>query len=192
MEQHCQLSCHGHYRSFLGIFPSSLRKLQPPSPQITVFSKRPQNVVRPLHHHRSQIPVSLLADFLCGSLFPEFLRPGRNPRKQPTSRLFGNHTGPRSSGHRSARSAFPHPSPAGARTLPGFFLGDFLHPFVVLLDALVQRFDLSQERRQEHRVTPRSLPQPASRLLDVCHTWAVVRHKTSPIRVRHLPGPCAH
>jgi len=28
------------------------------------------------------------------------------------------------------------------------FLGDFLHPFVVLLDALMQRFDLSQERLQ--------------------------------------------
>jgi hypothetical protein len=26
----------------------------------------------------------------CGSLCPEFLRPGRSPRKQPTSRLFGN------------------------------------------------------------------------------------------------------
>jgi hypothetical protein len=35
MEQHCQLSSHGNYRSLLGIFPSSLRKLQPPSPQIT-------------------------------------------------------------------------------------------------------------------------------------------------------------
>src|SRR6202166_1359114 len=29
----------------------------------------------------------------CGSLSPEFLRPGRNPRKQPTSRLFGNRYG---------------------------------------------------------------------------------------------------
>src|SRR5882762_4297757 len=29
----------------------------------------------------------------CGSLCPEFLRPGRNPRKQPTSRLFANRYG---------------------------------------------------------------------------------------------------
>src|SRR6267143_278559 len=35
---------------------------------------------------------SLLMPF-CGSLFPEFLRPGRNPRKQPTSRLFRNRYG---------------------------------------------------------------------------------------------------
>jgi Phage integrase family len=46
MEQYCQLSSHGNYRSFLGIFSSSLCKLQSPSPQITVFSKRPQNVMR--------------------------------------------------------------------------------------------------------------------------------------------------
>jgi hypothetical protein len=31
--------------------------------------------------------------FFCGSLSPEFLRPGRNPRKQPTSRLFGDRYG---------------------------------------------------------------------------------------------------
>src|SRR6266852_7173106 len=35
---------------------------------------------------------SLLMRF-CGSLSPEFLRPGRNPRKQPTSRLFENRYG---------------------------------------------------------------------------------------------------
>jgi hypothetical protein len=35
MEQYRQLARHGHYRSLLGIFPTALRKLQPPSPQIT-------------------------------------------------------------------------------------------------------------------------------------------------------------
>src|SRR4029453_18520562 len=52
------------HRSLLGIFSSSLGKLPSPSPQITVFSKRPQNVMRSLHHHRSQIPVSCSADTL--------------------------------------------------------------------------------------------------------------------------------
>jgi hypothetical protein len=33
----------------------------PPTPQITVFSKGSQNVVRPLYQHRSQIPVALLS-----------------------------------------------------------------------------------------------------------------------------------
>jgi len=34
-----------------------------------------------------------LTYFFCGSLCPEFLRLGSNPRKQPTSRLFGNRWG---------------------------------------------------------------------------------------------------
>jgi hypothetical protein len=38
MEQYRQLSSHCHYGSLLGIFSSSLRKLQPPSPQIFVHS----------------------------------------------------------------------------------------------------------------------------------------------------------
>jgi hypothetical protein len=36
MQQHRQLSSHGHHRSLLGIFSSSLRKLVSPSPQIVV------------------------------------------------------------------------------------------------------------------------------------------------------------
>jgi len=36
--------------------------------------------------------------FFCGSLSPEFLRPGFNPRKQPTSRLFRNRCGSSSKG----------------------------------------------------------------------------------------------
>src|SRR5437879_4408635 len=70
MEQYRQLSSHGNHRSLLGIFSSSLRKLPSPSPQITVFSKRPQNVVRSLHHHRSQIPVSCFTDFLLRLALP--------------------------------------------------------------------------------------------------------------------------
>src|SRR6202166_2155325 len=70
MQQDRQLSSHGHHRSLLGIFPSSLRKLASPSPQIAVFSKRSQNVVRPLHHHRAQIPVSFFADALLWFALP--------------------------------------------------------------------------------------------------------------------------
>src|ERR1700680_5041561 len=71
MQQHRQLSSHCHDGSLLGIFSTSLRKLQPPSPQITVLSKRPQNVVRSLHHHRAQIPVSFFADALLRFALPE-------------------------------------------------------------------------------------------------------------------------
>src|SRR4029077_12053238 len=70
MEQYRQLSSHSHDGSFLGIFSSSLRKLPSPSPQITVFSKRSQNVVRSLYHHRAQIPVSFFADTLLWLALP--------------------------------------------------------------------------------------------------------------------------
>jgi hypothetical protein len=85
MEQYCQLSSHGNYRSFLGIFSSSLCKLQSPSPQITVFSKRPQNVMRSLHHHRSQIPVSFFADFLLWLALPG-VSPARSQPQKTTDR----------------------------------------------------------------------------------------------------------
>ena len=64
MQQYRQLSGHRNYRSFFPIFPSTLCKLQSPSPQITVCSKGPQNVMRSLHQHGSQIPVSFFADVL--------------------------------------------------------------------------------------------------------------------------------
>lgn len=52
MQQHRQLSRHGHNRTLLCILPSSRRQLQPPPAQITIFSKRSQDVVRPLYHQR--------------------------------------------------------------------------------------------------------------------------------------------
>src|ERR1700733_1054844 len=70
VQQYCQLSSHGHHGSLLGIFSSSLRKLPSPSPQIAVFSKRSQNVVRSLHQHRAQIPVSFFADPLLRFALP--------------------------------------------------------------------------------------------------------------------------
>ena len=62
MKQYCQLPGHRNDGAFLGIFSSSLGKSQSSSPQITVFSKGSQNVVCALHHHRSQVAVSLFAD----------------------------------------------------------------------------------------------------------------------------------
>ena len=76
MQQDRQLSRHGHHRSFLGIFSPSLCQLPSPSPQITVFPKRSQNVMRSLHHHRAQIPVSFFADS-----FLRFALPGVPPAR---------------------------------------------------------------------------------------------------------------
>src|SRR5215472_8695608 len=67
--QYRQLTRYRRHRPFLRVRSSSRRELCPPVPQITVFSKRSQNVVRPRHQ---QVPryssPSLLG--MCGSLSP--------------------------------------------------------------------------------------------------------------------------
>ena len=55
-----QFPRHRHHRSFLGVFPSSFGELQAPGPQITVLSKRPQNVMRSLHQHRRRARMNSL------------------------------------------------------------------------------------------------------------------------------------
>jgi hypothetical protein len=62
MQQHCELSCGGDHGSFLPALSAALRQFQAPAPQITVRTKRPQNVLRSLHQQGSQIRVALLAD----------------------------------------------------------------------------------------------------------------------------------
>src|SRR5262249_32867694 len=149
MEQYRQLSPHRHHRSFLGIFSSALRQLQPPSPQITVCSKRSQNVMRSLHHHGSQVPVSFFADFLLWFALPGV--PASRPQPQKTADLatlrepirvfYGEDIGQRDLCSHSLHLL-------GQRHLRVTLLGDFLHPLVVFLDALVQRFDFSKQRLQ--------------------------------------------
>src|SRR6202047_5384108 len=150
VEQYRQLSSHSNYCSFLGIFSSSLCKLQSPSPQITVFSKRSKNVVRTLHHHRSQIPVSFFADFLLWFALPGVPPARSQPQKttylatlRESIRVFNR----QDVGQRDLRSYTLHL--LEQEHFRVHFLGDFLHPLVVLLNALVQRFDLSQEWRQD-------------------------------------------
>src|ERR1700693_1826657 len=121
--------------------------------------------------------------FFCGSLSPEFLRPGRNPRKQPTSRLFGNRYGSPSSGigQRDLRS-YTLPLLEQEHFRVHFFC-DFLHPFVVLLNALVQRFDLPSypsEPRSAQRAS-RGEKVPAYKLR-LC--WCCPLHRSC---VRRLP-----
>ncbi len=51
----CKLARHRHHRPLLGVFPSSCRELLSPAPQITIFSKRPQNVMRALNWHKKSL-----------------------------------------------------------------------------------------------------------------------------------------
>ena len=62
MQQNCQLASHCDDRAFLSPFASTFSQLQSPSPEIGVFSERPQNVLCPLHQHHAQIGVSLPGD----------------------------------------------------------------------------------------------------------------------------------
>jgi len=76
------------HRSFLGIFSSSLRKLQSPSPQIhwVAPKKRPQKcnaLRRPSWILRIPGSPSLMTPF-SGRSLRRFLRPGFNPRKRVT------------------------------------------------------------------------------------------------------------
>ena len=52
MYQYRQLSRHRHHHPFLAVFPSSRGEFLPPTPQITVFSKGSEYVVRSLHRQR--------------------------------------------------------------------------------------------------------------------------------------------
>ena len=60
MQQHREFSRRRNHRSFLSVLPATLRQLQTPTAQITVRSKRPQNVVRSLHQQGSQIRIAFL------------------------------------------------------------------------------------------------------------------------------------
>jgi hypothetical protein len=59
VQQHRQLSGHRHHSAFLGIAASPLGQFQPPSPQVAIFPKRPQDVVRALSLPR---PLSVADD----------------------------------------------------------------------------------------------------------------------------------
>src|ERR1700726_4731104 len=146
MQQYRQLSSHGHYSSLLGIFSSSLRKLPSPSPQITVFSERAQNVVRSLHHHRAQIPVSFFADALLWFALPGV--PAARFQSQKTTYLATLQKPMwvfyrQDIRQRDLRSYTLHL--LEQRHFRVHFFGDFLHPLVVFLDALIQRFDFFEQ-----------------------------------------------
>src|SRR6266404_3951591 len=62
MQQHRQLSGRGNDGSLLPALPTTLGQLQPPASQITVHTKRSQNVLRSLYQQGSQIGVAFLTD----------------------------------------------------------------------------------------------------------------------------------
>ena len=48
MQQHRQLSCRSHDRSLLSVSSATLRQFQSPASEVTIDTKRPQNVLRSL------------------------------------------------------------------------------------------------------------------------------------------------
>src|ERR1700693_4365925 len=62
VQQHRQLPGHRHHSALLGIAASPLSQLQSPPPQVAIFPKRAQDIVRALYHQRPQVAVSFLAD----------------------------------------------------------------------------------------------------------------------------------
>jgi hypothetical protein len=137
-------------------------------------------------------PPSLLI-FFCGSLSPEFLRPGFNPRKQPTSRLFRNRCG--SSIVRTYVSAICVPTPFTclSKDTSGYTsLAIFSIRSSYSWTPLVQRFDFFEQRLQNIPQLGAPIRQPVHGSPAVCHTRAAVHHKTSPTRVLRSPRPFEH
>jgi hypothetical protein len=62
VQQHGQLPRDDNNDSLFGILTSALRQPHSPVAQIAVLSERAENVVPPLHQHRSQVSVSFFAD----------------------------------------------------------------------------------------------------------------------------------
>ena len=62
MKQNRQATRYRHKRALLRILSSTLHQFQTPAPEITVFAKWTENIVRSLHHQRSQICVTFFAD----------------------------------------------------------------------------------------------------------------------------------
>lgn len=62
MQEDGQLAGHGDHGPFLRVLPSPCSQAQAPSPQITVRSERPQNVVRAIHQEAAQQGVAALGD----------------------------------------------------------------------------------------------------------------------------------
>jgi hypothetical protein len=126
------------WHSFLCAQPTAA-----PSPQITVLSKRPQNVVRPLHHQGSQVTVSFLADMELRLATARIPAPGTQTQitahvaaAAKSVRVFQRqHIG--QGDQRSHTFHLLEQADLGV-----VFLGDLLDLPVVCGDPLVQRFDL--------------------------------------------------
>src|ERR1700688_4968140 len=105
--------------------------------------------MRALYHHGSQIAVSFFTDALLwlalSGVPPARFQPQKTTDlatlQKPMWVFYGQHIG-----QRDLRSYTLHLLEQGHFRV--HFLGDFLHPRVVFLDALVQRFDFFEQRLQ--------------------------------------------
>jgi hypothetical protein len=125
--------------------------------------------------------------FFCGSLSPEFLRPGFNPRKQPTSRLFRNRCG--SSIVRTYVSAICVPTPFTclSKDTSGYTsLAIFSIRSSYSWTPLVQRFDFFEQRLQ-------NIPQLGAQFGSQFTAHLLCATLGQPFTIRlHQPACCVH
>jgi hypothetical protein len=95
----------------------------------------------------------------CGSLCPEFRRPGCSPRSQPTSRLLRKRCA--SSSVSRQVSAIRVPTPFNCFSSAAL-LGQALDPLAIFADAFAERFSFCQQRLQcclQFRTQPSGFPR---------------------------------
>src|SRR5580704_351355 len=146
MQQHRQLSRGRHDGSLLPVPSTTLRQLQAPAPEIAVDTEWSQDVLGSLHQQRAQIRITFLADMQL-----RLALPGVSPsRLQPqiaahvaalaeTMRIFQGQQERQRDQRAYSRDLLQQ------RHLRITLLRQLLDPFVVLGDALADRFDRRQQ-----------------------------------------------
>src|SRR6267378_6351300 len=134
---------------------------------------------------------SLLILF-CGSLSPEFLRPGRNPRKQPTSRLFRNRYG--SSIVSTYVSAICVPTPFTCLSKDTSGCTSWAIFSIRSSYSLMRSFSDSISLSNGSRTSRNSAlnPAPSPRLTCCVPHLGSRSHKTSPTPALRSPRPFEH
>src|ERR1017187_7644587 len=128
----------------------------------------------------------------CGSLSPEFLRPGRNPRKQPTSRLFRKRCGSSMVSTYVSAICVPAPFTCLSKDTSGY---TSLAIFSIRSSySVMPSFSDSISLNNGSRTSRNSVLKAAASSRPTCCVPHLGSrdHKTSPTRGLCSPRPCEH